>query len=97
MSDTLSISFGASYTHDFSDQQRTLDSQSLSPEIFSASREYIYQERQHNRNMISLQGGLTYVLTDTITASLDYRHDIGMGDSSRGDADFVQFLARFAF
>jgi len=99
VSDAIAISFGASYTHDFSDQQRTLYSQSVSPQLFpgSTNRDYLYQERQHNRNMVSLQGGLTYALTDTISASLDYRHDFGMGDSDRGDADFVQFLARFAF
>jgi hypothetical protein len=102
VAENVSLILGAMYTYDFADQERTLSSKSFVPTgpsgefVEDPTFSYLYQERQHNRHMVSLETGLSISFTESFRAFLDYRHDFGL-EGERSSADFVQLQLRIVF
>jgi len=80
---------GVSYTHDFEDQERTVQARSINFPSFSAE----YEEENRNQDFVTFTGSLEFGLFGRLRGALTYEHDQGFDERERADRLRLQLRA----
>ena len=93
-SSPFSVRAGLSFTHDFSDQERTIRGERNPAGLVGQEFTGTVEEENRNRNFFSANIGLGYDFSG-ITAGVDYQRDIGLDE--RESADTLSATLRIGF